>query len=567
MKKFLTAALLAPLMAFAQTYPSPTFNTVTLQNPLTVANGGTGTTSSTGSGSVVLSSAPTIANPTFTGTVTASGLFSLSSLAPQAANTVVANATGSSASPTAIAMPGCSGASNALQYTSGTGFTCGSNYALLASPAFTGTPTAPTATAGTNTTQLATTQFVATSFAPLASPAFTGTPTAPTAAIGTNTTQLATTAFAAQRGCANIMDYGGNNAGSANNDTALVNALAAATNTSLQKCVFFPPGQFNFASQAGFTFTSQLQSVTFTGAGADVTTLSWAAGGGLSFNLKYSSDSVHVQNLSITTGTTNTGAGILLTNSFASTSNSAQNSIDNVTIRGSDGYGITNYWQYGIDIIGVSNVNISGVEVYGGTATGTGLVIGTASSSIIPIIYNVSHSGFYNLNIGLQYNSYTQGVTVVSSNFTNNNYGIYVPSGQLLLDQLSVSNSQFNSLTNGFNILLQSALSNTDISNNTFLINNNSSGFNMQNGSGLVVISGNSFSPNTGSPSNVYGVVINGWTVGGTIITGNNFYNLTVGVSLQASSKNVNVQSNVYQACATNTANAGTGNVIGGGSP
>lgn len=48
----------------------------------------------------------------------------------------------------------------------------------LASPAFTGTPTAPTATAGTNTTQIATTAFVATSYAPLASPALTGTATA-----------------------------------------------------------------------------------------------------------------------------------------------------------------------------------------------------------------------------------------------------------------------------------------------------------------------------------------------------------------------------------------------------
>ena len=36
----------------------------------------------------------------------------------------------------------------------------GALFARLASPAFTGTPTAPTATAGTNTTQLATTQFV-----------------------------------------------------------------------------------------------------------------------------------------------------------------------------------------------------------------------------------------------------------------------------------------------------------------------------------------------------------------------------------------------------------------------
>ena len=57
------------------------------------------------------------------------------------------------------------------------------------SPAFTGTPTAPTAAAGTSNTQIATTAFVS------QSPQFTGTPTAPTAAQGTATTQLATTAF------------------------------------------------------------------------------------------------------------------------------------------------------------------------------------------------------------------------------------------------------------------------------------------------------------------------------------------------------------------------------------
>ena len=67
--------------------------------------------------------------------------------------------------------------------------------ANLASPTFTGVPAAPTATAGTNTTQIATTAFVAASFAKLASPTFTGVPAAPTATAGTNTTQLATTAF------------------------------------------------------------------------------------------------------------------------------------------------------------------------------------------------------------------------------------------------------------------------------------------------------------------------------------------------------------------------------------
>lgn len=67
---------------------------------------------------------------------------------------------------------------------------------VYASPALTGTPTAPTAAGGTNTTQIATTAFVlANGGAGLASPAFTGTPTAPTASAGTSTTQIATTAF------------------------------------------------------------------------------------------------------------------------------------------------------------------------------------------------------------------------------------------------------------------------------------------------------------------------------------------------------------------------------------
>lgn len=68
-------------------------------------------------------------------------------------------------------------------------------FAPLASPALTGTPTAPTATVGSNTAQIANTAFCAASFAPLANPALTGVPTAPTAAGGTNSAQIATTAF------------------------------------------------------------------------------------------------------------------------------------------------------------------------------------------------------------------------------------------------------------------------------------------------------------------------------------------------------------------------------------
>lgn len=76
-------------------------------------------------------------------------------------------------------------------------------FAPINSPAFTGTPTAPTAAAGTNSTQLATTAFVETAlggfntsgFAPINSPVFTGTPQAPTPATSDNSTDIATTAY------------------------------------------------------------------------------------------------------------------------------------------------------------------------------------------------------------------------------------------------------------------------------------------------------------------------------------------------------------------------------------
>ena len=135
---------------------------------------------------------------------------------------------------------------NTLYYGTGTGGAGGTatsviaiggpgTFAPLASPALTGTPIAPTAAVGTNSTQIATTAFVNaeiandvvrndtaatiamngtqaagtsaqiaradhvhpsdTAKANLASPTFTGTPNAPTAAADTNTVQIATTAF------------------------------------------------------------------------------------------------------------------------------------------------------------------------------------------------------------------------------------------------------------------------------------------------------------------------------------------------------------------------------------
>lgn len=81
--------------------------------------------------------------------------------------------------------------------------------APLASPALTGTPTAPTQATTDKSTRIATTAFVQAvvdaseavlnaaiaTKAPLASPALTGNPTAPTQAVGNNSTRIATTAY------------------------------------------------------------------------------------------------------------------------------------------------------------------------------------------------------------------------------------------------------------------------------------------------------------------------------------------------------------------------------------
>jgi hypothetical protein len=69
------------------------------------------------------------------------------------------------------------------------------NVSLQLSTQGTGSILGITPTAGDNSTKIATTAFIATSYAPLASPALTGNPTAPTQSSNNSSTRIATTAF------------------------------------------------------------------------------------------------------------------------------------------------------------------------------------------------------------------------------------------------------------------------------------------------------------------------------------------------------------------------------------
>jgi hypothetical protein len=174
----------------------------------------------------------------------------------------------------------------------------------LASPALSGTPTAPTAAAGTNTTQIATTEyaFAAASSASansnavantalllkadIASPTLTGTPAAPTAAARTNTTQIATTAFVykevnetsidtkvasyslvvADAGKTIEMDVG-----SANDLTIPLNSSQAIPIGSTVDIIQYGAGQTTLVATGGVTVRSKDGNLKLTGQYSGVT--------------------------------------------------------------------------------------------------------------------------------------------------------------------------------------------------------------------------------------------------------------------------------------------------------
>ena len=155
--------------------------------------------------------------------------------------------------------------------------------ALLLSPTFTGTPAAPTPTAGDSTTKIATTAFVATaigSMAPvvvsfnartgavtlqaadvtgvggavLASPTFSGTPSAPTPTAGDNSTRIATTAFVtnAVAGQVTGVTAGTNLTGGGTSGTVTVNLASTVTGLTA-----LTAGQLNATGAAQAASTAQ----------------------------------------------------------------------------------------------------------------------------------------------------------------------------------------------------------------------------------------------------------------------------------------------------------------------
>jgi len=368
--------------------------------------------------------------------------------------------------------------------------------------------------------------------------------------------------------CMDITAYGGS---SANPDNRA--ALAAALNASSggRACVSFPPGQFTLAGNFKFVLPTSSASITLTGAGADVTQLYWPAGGGLTIDYVGAENSVHLRNMSLTTGSVGVGSAVVLdqTNGNAGVADNALSDLLDVTIRGADGYSQNDYWDRAVEISQISNVNLVGLVISGpgGAAYSTrGIGVALEGSTNNPaVVFNVTGATFNYLSRGIVYGRQVEGLTVSQSNFVGDDYGIYVPAKISGLDQLTVVGSQFNCATGG--IYVGSSLSNTLFSSNLFIVPNTGTGIHLQQAY-LYSATGNSF--NVGSPAkgSIYPIGIEvGRTAGGGTITGNLFDNMVAAIILERASTGANVQSNEYSNDSTMVKNLGTDNTVGGGSP
>jgi len=118
-------------------FTNKTFDTAGTGNSLKIGTQaisgltGTGGTLATSTGAAL--GTPTITSGTFLTAITATGLVKTTDLATQAANTFLANVTNGVASPTAATLPSCTGSASAIQYTLGTGLSCGTITAAASS--------------------------------------------------------------------------------------------------------------------------------------------------------------------------------------------------------------------------------------------------------------------------------------------------------------------------------------------------------------------------------------------------------------------------------------------------
>lgn len=372
----------------------------------------------------------------------------------------------------------------------------------------------------------------------------------------------------AQTDCLNIESsaLGGAGDNATDNAPALTAALAALP--AAGGCIYFPPGKFKFNSAISYSYPTGMFSITIKGAGAGATILYWPnASGGMEFTWNGQENSIHVQDMAITTGQTSGGTALSLINTqvYGGYQQATQNDITRVTFQGDTGINSSLYWTIGVNVQAVSYVNFHGDLFYGGVLTGTGVTL-SDYPGVITANFNFTDCSFLDLNNGIETINDPQGVAVSKSTFVDGNTGITTASGSTALEGMIISASNFNNAK--YNIFAQTEINDLVITGN-FFINPDTTGVfssvNLANVARFTYTGNVTLAP---APTGDAALVVANTHGLPGIITGNTFDGaFSVGIFLTSASSSVNVQSNAYSsAITTKVSNAGSGNTVGGGS-
>lgn len=371
-------------------------------------------------------------------------------------------------------------------------------------------------------------------------------------------TILFSSALAARAQCVSITSYGGSGNGTTNNSPALTSAFAALPTNG--GCISFPAGRYLFNTAVTLSYPSGggFYSVTLAGAGTDNTTLYWAASNGITINANGAKQTIHVRDLTFSTGSAG-GYSALTLNNSSPLGVIALSDIDHTIFRGDDGGNATDYWDNGINVAGQSNINFDSDTFFGPSTAnkGNGILL-NGNTSVNPyygIVFNIAKCGFFWTGNGLVIGTYIQGVTVTQSNFTNGLTGIWAMSGGVGLDELDVTaGNQFN--TTGNQIETQQPIGDLIVNGNLFFVSGGNSGIFIDSSGQRTSIVNNVFSGTAGSG---YGVYVGGSDPSG-VLTSNVFTTLSEGVDLSGTS-GWNVQANSYSSVTTHVAHIGSNSV------
>ena len=339
---------------------------------------------------------------------------------------------------------------------------------------------------------------------------------------------------------ANPVWWGADPTGTTDSAAAFNSALAASSS------VAFPAGKFKFLSQISYAVASGA-SLNISGAGADNTILTWPTGNGISLSLSSPKQSFHIRDVSITSGASPGGSGLIVTSS--STSVTSNSDVSNVSFRGDDWGGNvgagTQYWTYGINITTQDQISFFNDIFIGGPAlSGTGIAI-VGNNPVYAFADLVANSTFINLNYGINLGDFTQGLLVTNSSFSGQ-HGIEYIIANGINCCLSVVGSEFNDTVSGIRTASTAPFYTYQITNNLFFIPANAVGISITHDGGGN-ITGNNFQPGAGGGATgqtAIAIASSSSNFGASIV-GNTIYFLANGVVLTTGSANAVVQGNI----------------------